>query len=78
VFEGQALTQLRGLPEVAFDALVERVADLAQEPWATDLMAPEGSAAYRQAIFGRGYGLLTFRVDEVAELVSIFDIAWIG
>ena len=32
--------QLHGLPSAAFDALVERVATLAQEPWDADLMAP--------------------------------------
>jgi hypothetical protein len=32
-FEGPALTQLIGLPQAAFDALVERVADLVREPW---------------------------------------------
>jgi hypothetical protein len=28
--------------------------------------------------FGGGYGLMTFHVDEAAELISIFDITWIG
>jgi hypothetical protein len=77
-FEGLALTQLKGLPEAAFDALVERVADIAREPWDTVLMTPEGDPAYRQAVFGHGYGLLTFRVDDAAELIRIIDIAWIG
>jgi hypothetical protein len=77
-FEGQALTQLKGLPQAAFDALVERVADLVREPWDADLMTHSGDPAYRQAIFGRGYGLLSFRVDETNELIRIFDIAWIG
>jgi hypothetical protein len=59
VFEGPALTQLKGLPQAAFDALVERVADLVREPWDADLMTPGGDPAYRQAIFGQGYGLLS-------------------
>jgi hypothetical protein len=25
-----------------------------------------------------GYGLLSFRVDDATELISIFDLAWIG
>jgi len=25
-----------------------------------------------------GYGLLSFHVDDAAELISIFDVAWIG
>jgi hypothetical protein len=39
-FEGAALVQLNGLPLAAFDALVERVVALVQEPWDADLMAP--------------------------------------
>jgi len=34
--------------------------------------------AERQATFGDGYGLLSFHVDDAAELIRIFDIAWIG
>ena len=77
-FEGYALTQLKGLPQAAFDALVERVADLVREPWDADLITVGGDPAYRQVIFGRGYGLLSFRVDEATELIRIFDITWIG
>lgn len=32
-FEGAALVQLNGLPAAAFDALVERVVALVDEPW---------------------------------------------
>jgi hypothetical protein len=77
-FEGGALRQLDGLPKVAFDALVERVVVLVQEPWDADLPDPGSDPTHRQATFGEGYGLLSFRVDDSAELVSIFDIAWIG
>jgi hypothetical protein len=76
-FEGPALTQLNGLPRDAFDAMVERIVDLVREPWDADLMSPGGDPALRQAIFGHGYGMLSFRVDD-AEVLLIFDIAWIG
>ena len=33
---------------------------------------------YRQAVFGFGWGLLTFHVDDAAELIRIFDLIWIG
>ena len=77
-FEGAALVQLTGLPSAVFDALVQRVVALVQEPWDADLMAPGNDPAYRQVTFGVGYGLLSFHVDDAAELISIFDIAWIG
>jgi hypothetical protein len=64
--EGSALVQLNGLPRAAFDALVERVAVLVREPRDAQLMAPGADPAYRQAVFGAGWGLLSFRVDEAA------------
>jgi hypothetical protein len=77
-FEGQALVQLKGLPQAVFDALVERVTDLVREPWVADLMTQGGDPAYRQALFGHGSGLLSFQVDDTTDLISIFDITWIG
>ena len=41
-------------------------------------MAPGMDSAYRQVTFGGSYGLLSFHVDDTAESISIFDIAWIG
>ena len=63
--------QLNGLPSAAFDALVERVVALVQEPWDADLMAPGDDPAYRQAIFGEGYGLLSLHVDDAAEQAMV-------
>ena len=77
-FEAAALAQLNGLPAVVFDALVDRVVALVEEPWDADLMAPGDDPAYRQAIFGDGYGLLSFHADDALELIRIFDITWIG
>jgi len=42
------------------------------------LVAPGDDPAYREAIFGGGYGLLSFHVEDAIELIRIFDIAWIG
>jgi hypothetical protein len=77
-FEGLALVQLNGLPPDAFDALVERVIELVHAPWDAELMERDGDSAWRQVVFGLGLGLLSFRVDDLAELIRIFDIAWIG
>ncbi len=73
-FEGAALVQLNGMPGVGFDALVERVIDLADEPWDATVLPPGDDPAYRQTVFGARYGLLIFHVDDVAELIRIFDI----
>ena len=77
-FEAAALAQLNGLPSVVFDALVDRIVALVEEPWDADLMASGNDPAYRQAIFGDGYGLLSFHADDALELIRIFDITWIG
>jgi hypothetical protein len=53
-FEGAVLVQVNGSPSAAFDALVERVVALVQEPWDADLMAPGDDPAYREASFGGG------------------------
>jgi hypothetical protein len=77
-FEGAALVQLNGLPARAFDALVHRVTDLVDEPWDAVVMPPGDDPALRIAVFGAGYGLLTFYVNDTAEIIRVFDLAWIG
>jgi hypothetical protein len=58
-FADGALVQLNGLPGAAFDALLERVVDLLDEPWDATAMPPGDDPAYRRTVFGGGYGLLT-------------------
>ena len=54
-FEGGALVQLNGLPSAAFDALLERVAVLVDEPW--DAVLPPGDdPAYRMAMLDASAG----------------------
>jgi hypothetical protein len=77
-FEGAALGQLHGIPPAAFDALVERVRVLVDQPWDAAVMPPGSDPAYRITMFGSGNGLLTFRADDSTETIRIFDIAWIG
>ena len=77
-FEGAALIQLNGLPSAAFDARVERVVDLVDEPWDATVMPPGDDPAYRMTVFGSGYGLLSFHADDTAEIIRIFDITWIA
>ncbi|WP_283138519.1 hypothetical protein [Rhizohabitans arisaemae] len=71
-----ALAQMKGFPEEALDALLASTVDLIEKPWdARVLYADEPE--YRQAIFG-GSGILYFKVDEVNELITIFNVTWIG
>jgi len=75
---GTGLVQLSGMPPDAFDAMVERVVGLVDAPWDADLLDARGDPEYRQVVFGQGLGLLSFRVEDSAELIRIFDITWIG
>jgi hypothetical protein len=77
-FEAYALVQLHGLPSEAFDALLDRVVELVEAPWDAVVMPPGDDPAYRQTVFGAGWGLVTFHVDDNAELIRIFDLTWIG
>lgn len=77
-FEGAALVQLNGLPSAAFDALLQRVINLVDEPWDATVMPPGKDPAYRMAVFGAGYGLLSFHADDASEIIRVFDIAWTG
>jgi hypothetical protein len=77
-FEAYALVQLHGLPSEAFDALLDRVVELVEAPWDAVVMPPGDDPAYRRTVFGSGWGLLTFQVDDNAELIRIFDLTWIG
>jgi mRNA-degrading endonuclease RelE of RelBE toxin-antitoxin system len=77
-FEAYALVQLHGLPSEAFDALLDRVVELVEAPWDAVVMPPGDDQAYRQTVFGSGWGLLIFHVDDNAELIRIFDLIWIG
>jgi hypothetical protein len=65
-----------GLPRCCPEALVERTADLLEEPWDAQVLYP-GRTDYRQATFG-DYGLLHFHVDEKAELITIYELVWAG
>lgn len=78
LFVGGAQAQLIGLPSAGFDALVKHATDLVEEPWNAAVMPPGNDPAVRTTVFGVGYGLPAFHVDDVAEVIRVFDIAWIG
>lgn len=75
-FHKTALVQLNGFPSDALDALISRVADLVDAPWDAMPLYPT-EPEYRQATFGP-FGLVSFYVDETAEVLRIFDVTWTG
>lgn len=77
---GTALNQFRDLQAdpVVYRALMDRLLRLVEEPWdAWPVFAARGEPAFRMTQFGE-HGLLSFRVVDDAELLTIFDILWTG
>ncbi|MEV6985501.1 hypothetical protein AB0M95_30160 [Sphaerisporangium sp. NPDC051017] len=73
---GSALAKMKGLPEEALDALVSRVADLAERPWDAGPTVP-GRTDLRETTFG-AFGFVFFVVDDAAEVITIYDLVWAG
>ncbi|MEW9527558.1 hypothetical protein [Microbispora sp. NPDC049125] len=73
---GSVLARMKDLPDHALTALVERAADLVDEPWDAQVLYP-GRRGYRQAVFG-GFGVIHFHVDEPAELITVYELDWTG
>ncbi len=39
---------------------------------------PANDPAFRETVFGSGHGIFAFHVNELARLIRIFNIVWIG
>jgi hypothetical protein len=77
---GRALAQIHDLMgrEDVYQAFMTRLLQLAEAPWDAWPVQPDGDEpAFRAAQFG-DYGLLLFRVDDQAEVLTIFEILWAG
>jgi hypothetical protein len=66
---GQLLNHEPGQPDR--NALVDA-------PWDAYIAAPGDAPTLRETTFGGGRGLLSFRVDDDAEMIHVFAITWIG
>lgn len=62
---------------LAYDALMERIIRLVDAPWDAWPVYPDDDPEYRETQFGE-HGLLSFRVDDAAEFLIIFNILWTG
>lgn len=76
---GRAQSQFTDLIDhpSAYDALMERIVRLVDAPWDAWPVYPDGQPDYRETQFGE-HGLLSFRVDDNADLLIIFNILWTG
>jgi hypothetical protein len=62
---------------LAYEALMERIIRLVDAPWDAWPVYPDDESGFRETQFGE-HGLLSFRVDDDAELLIIFNILWTG
>jgi hypothetical protein len=74
---GRAIKQLHGLPEVAFDALIQVLADVTDYPGEPLRTFPTGDPYVRRAEFG-GAGLVTYLINDGSSLILVLDVTWAG
>lgn len=70
--------QFHNLPEPGRDALITRSVTLADAPWDDATVLPGGDPRFRETTFGAGRGLVSFHVDDAAEVIRIYNIVWTG
>lgn len=75
-FHASALAELKGLPDAAFDALLQRTVKLVDAPWDAMVLYPD-EPEFRQAFFGH-YGLMSFHVHRESHTIRIFSVVWTG
>lgn len=73
----RALKQMHGLPSPAFDSLIEATAEVIGYPADPLRTFPTDDPYVRRAEFG-GFGLVTYLIDDGAELVILLDVTWTG
>lgn len=78
VFAVGAASQYHDLPTGGQDALLQRAVELARAPWDATVLPPGDVAAFREAVFGEGRGLVDFYVDDDSQTLRIFNLVWIG
>jgi hypothetical protein len=74
---GRALKQVYGLPEQAFDSLVEVMAEVISYPDDPLRTFPTSDPFVRYAEFGTA-GLVAYLINDGTSRVIILDITWAG
>ncbi|GLW22932.1 hypothetical protein DI270_017320 [Microbispora triticiradicis] len=75
-YHASASSLIPGLPEEAFRALIDTLLKVGDDPWEMGIPEPVDPQC-RQAVFG-GVGLVFYYVDDDAQMVTVYDIAWAG
>lgn len=76
--QGQALQQMKGLPESALDTLTRLIARVLDEPYERLFSKPlEEDPRERMAELG-DFGFIEFIIDEDAQIIRIYRLVWTG
>ena len=68
---------MKGLPVVAFDGLIEAMAEVIEYPDDPLRAFPTGDPYIRRVEFG-GSGLVTYLINDGTRVVTVIDITWAG
>jgi hypothetical protein len=74
---GRALKQMHGLPGLAFDRLIETMAEVIDYPDDPLRTLPTSDPYVRRVGFGDA-GLITYLVNDGTSVVIILDVTWAG
>jgi len=74
---GRALKQMHGLPDRAFDSLIETMAEVIDYPDDPLRTFPTSDPYVRRVEFGDA-GLITYLINDGASVIIILDITWAG
>ena len=74
---GRALKQMQGLPEPAFDSLIQAMAEVVSYPDDPLRTFPTDDPYVRRAEFGNA-GLITYLINDGTGAVIILDVTWTG
>jgi hypothetical protein len=73
----RALKQVHGLPGLAFDSLIQTMAEIVDYPDDPLRTFPTDDPYIRWAEFG-GAGLITYLINDGTEVVIVLDVTWAG
>ena len=78
-FEGQALSQMAGLPDEAFDVLAQTMARICADPYDRLFSRPMRAADPSERMADLGVsGFIQFTVDDAKGLVHVYVLLWVG
>ncbi len=73
-----ALAQLGGFPPAAMDALIVALSWVVEYPADPLRTHPTDDDPYARWVEFGYAGLVTYRIDDGAQMVTVLDVTWVG